>query len=126
MLCALPRGDFALWFLEQALAPFFLSQPSDVGLDQMCCGAAQSFLPDVPPCYLVPLVFLHDDTRHLAVHDPDIDRQVMEDFRKNDVYRAWMDASIAFLRLVEVNIHELNAAKKKRAAGKRGSTISIS
>jgi GR25 family glycosyltransferase involved in LPS biosynthesis len=104
---ALLCGDFAQWFFEQALTLSFMSQYNDWGLDKMWCGAAQAFRSEGPHCYVVPVVFLHGDTRQIAVDNPQASMMynqagfdVIADFRTNDVHRAWMDASIGWDRLV--------------------------
>jgi GR25 family glycosyltransferase involved in LPS biosynthesis len=69
---ALLDSSFATWYFPQVLLDSIVNQPSDWGPDLMWCGAATSWDPSRPPCVLVPLVTLHQDSRMIVEPDHNI------------------------------------------------------
>ena len=108
---ALIEGDFAEWFFQRAMTPFFQGQPSDWGPDMMWCAAAKEYKPLQTSCSIVPVVSLHDDLRQIAKTAIDyqtIGDEMIAKFKQEPIFNSWMSYSAKWKEIIGgTNLHEI-------------------
>jgi hypothetical protein len=116
------QSDYAKWFFSQLLTDAFISQPSSWGPDSMWCAAANDFDSNKTACNLVPLISLHEDTRHIVEISPKQDeelfrkRETLQHFNENPTFARWMRKHEQWIKIIGRKATYKTIKGKMRAA----------
>jgi GR25 family glycosyltransferase involved in LPS biosynthesis len=122
MFFVLMQSDYAKWFFSQLLTDAFISQPSSWGPDSMWCAAANDFDSNKTACNLVPLISLHEDTRHIVEISPKQDeelfrkRETLQHFNENPTFARWMRKHEQWIKIIGRKATYKTIKGKMRAA----------
>ena len=115
---ALLQSDFSHWFFSKMLTEEFLSQRTDWGPGMLWCGAAHEYQKNknspaastsTTPCYLVPVVILHDDTRQIqqSRRYKRNGNEMLTKLKENFEFQRWMVSAEEWKTLIDSSSLEM-------------------